>query len=75
MTEEQIIAAEMEKIQRANQGYGEQTVLDENEVYEALAAPFPDEALAKDSSRGFDLTSVKAQYVVERLNTVLGPMN
>lgn len=44
-------------------------------VYEALTAPFPDEALSTDSSRGFDLTSVKAQYVKERLNEVLGFTN
>lgn len=42
------------------------------EIYKKLSAPFPEEALSKDSSRGFDLTSVKAQYVVERLNDVLG---
>jgi len=84
MTEEQIIANEMEKLQRAMGGAaGDETEEDrlqkqldsEQEVYKALSAPFPDEALSKDSSRGFDLTSVKAQYVVERLNDVLGVMN
>lgn len=44
-------------------------------VYEKLKAPFPKEAYSTDSSRGFDLTSLKAQYVVERLNEVLGIMN
>lgn len=40
--------------------------------YNRAKADFPDEALSTDSSRGFDLTSVKAQYVVERLNDVFG---
>lgn len=43
-----------------------------SKVYNELKAPFPKEALSTDSSRGFDLTSVKAQYVVERLNEVVG---
>lgn len=42
------------------------------QAYEALIAPFPPEAYSVDSSRGFDLTSLKAQYVVERLNEVFG---
>lgn len=41
------------------------------EIYMELSKPFPADALSTDSSRGFDLTSVKAQYVVERLNEVL----
>jgi hypothetical protein len=28
--------------------------------------------MTKDTSRGFELTSIKAQYIVERLNEVLG---
>ena len=43
--------------------------------YQDLKKPFPKEALSTDSSRGFDLTSVKAQYVVERLNEVVGINN
>ena len=43
-----------------------------NDIYNKLKEPFPKEALSTDSSRGFDLTSVKAQYVVERLNEVVG---
>lgn len=43
-----------------------------SDVYKKLIADFPDEALSKDMSRGFELTSVKAQYVVERLNEVFG---
>ncbi len=33
---------------------------------------FPPEALSADNSRGFELTSIKAQYVIERLNDVFG---
>lgn len=44
----------------------------EARIYKALSAEFPEEALSTDNSRGFDLTSVKAQYVIERLNEVLG---
>lgn len=40
--------------------------------YKRLTTPFPDEALSVDSSRGFNLTSVKAQYVVERMNETFG---
>lgn len=42
------------------------------ELYEQLKKPFPKEAYQVDNSRGFALTSIKAQYVVERLNDVLG---
>ena len=45
------------------------------DVYANAIADFPAEALSTDSSRGFDLTSVKAQYVRERLNEVFGFMN
>ena len=45
---------------------------DLNELYTNLTAPFPKEAYMADSSRGFALTSVKAQYIVERLNNTLG---
>jgi hypothetical protein len=41
-------------------------------IYEGLKQPFPAEAYSVDSSRGFNLTSIKAQYVVERLNEVCG---
>lgn len=40
---------------------------------EALRAAFPEEALSSDTSRGFELTSIRAAYVIERLNEVLGP--
>ncbi len=42
------------------------------EQIEALSAPMPKEALAADRSRGFELTTVKAAYIIERLNEVLG---
>lgn len=41
-------------------------------IYNGLKAPFSDDAYSVDSSRGFNLTSIKAQYVVERLNEVCG---
>jgi len=37
-----------------------------------LRADFPPEALKNDSSRGFDLTSIRAGFVLERLNDVFG---
>jgi hypothetical protein len=37
-----------------------------------LREPFPQEALSADSSRGFELTSIKAAYIIERLNNVFG---
>lgn len=40
---------------------------------EKLKAAFPAEALKPDNSRGFTLTSIKAAFVVERLNDVFGP--
>lgn len=49
------------------------------ELYKKLSKEFPKEALVTDSSRfnpqtgkGIKLTSIKAQYVRERLNEVLG---
>lgn len=41
-------------------------------ITEGVLKQFATEALSKDSSRGFDLTSIKAQYIVERLNEVFG---
>lgn len=43
-----------------------------DEQREVLRAPFPPEALSSDTSRGFELTSIKAIYVVERLNDAFG---
>ena len=45
--------------------------LNEKQV-EALKADFPPEALSEDKSRGFPLTSIKAAFVLERLNEVFG---
>ena len=42
------------------------------EQIQAIAAPFPPEALSADNSRGFELTSIKAAFVIERLNQVFG---
>ena len=39
---------------------------------QAIKAPFPQEALSRDTSRGFELTSIRAAYVIERLNDVYG---
>jgi len=47
-------------------------MLNQDQV-QALKAPFPAEALSKDTSRGFELTSIKAAFVIERLNEVFGP--
>ncbi len=45
-------------------------------LYEALAAPFPEEAIERTegrvTGRGYDTTGIKYQYVVNRLNEVLG---
>ncbi|MCA9796403.1 MAG: hypothetical protein KC910_31565 [Candidatus Eremiobacteraeota bacterium] len=38
-----------------------------------LRAAFPAEALSADNSRGFELTSIKAAFIIERLNEVFGP--
>ena len=51
--------------------------MDTKELYELLSAPFPREALSQDKSRnkggkGVTLTSIRAQWIKERLNTVLG---
>ena len=39
---------------------------------QALKSPFPPKALSVDTSRGFELTSIKAAFVIERLNEVFG---
>ena len=51
--------------------------MSEKTIYEQLSAPFPKEALSEDNSRnkggkGITLTSIKAQWIKERLNKVLG---
>lgn len=42
------------------------------DVYVQLCAPFPEEALQKLQRKNMTLTSVKAQYISERLNQVFG---
>jgi hypothetical protein len=49
-------------------------MLTEDQI-QALKAPFPSEALSSDTSRGFELTSIKAAQapaVIERLSEVFG---
>jgi hypothetical protein len=45
-------------------------------LYEALAAPFPEEAIERTdgriTGRGYSTTGIKYQYIVNRLNEVLG---
>lgn len=80
-TAEQIIARETERLMQ-NRSQPQAEMLDEMEVYKKLAAPFPKAAYVADRSRmntktgrGIVLTSLKAQFVIERLNEVLGFMN
>ena len=47
-------------------------VLNQDQI-KAIKAPFPTEALSADTSRDFELTSIKAAFVIERLNGVFGP--
>jgi hypothetical protein len=47
-------------------------MLNQDQV-QALRNPFPEGALSADMSRGFELTSIKAAFVIERLNEVFGP--
>lgn len=54
--------------------YEEQLEL-ETSVYEKLRKPFDLSCYSVDSSRGFDLASLKAQYIPKRLNEVLGFSN
>jgi hypothetical protein len=42
------------------------------EQIQSIQVPFPPEALSADTSRGFELTSIKAAFVIERLNEVFG---
>lgn len=45
-------------------------------IYEMLSAPFPDEAIERTSrkktGKGYDTTGIKYQYIVNRMNEVLG---
>lgn len=42
------------------------------EIARLLSEPMPPEALKDENSRGFTLTSIKAGFVVERLNLIFG---
>jgi hypothetical protein len=44
--------------------------MNNEELQGLLESDFPKEALSVDSSRGFELTSIKAQWIKERLNKV-----
>lgn len=50
---------------------------DRMKVYQALAAPFPEEAIERTdgrvTGRGYSTTGIKAQFILNRLNEVLGP--
>jgi len=49
---------------------------EKKKIYQQLAAPFPEEAIertdGRQTGRGYNTTGLKAQYVVDRLNAVLG---
>jgi hypothetical protein len=49
---------------------------DKKRIYTALSAPFPEEAIERTNGnvtgRGYSTTGIKYQYVVNRLNEVLG---
>jgi hypothetical protein len=54
---------------------GIQDVVDRStsvEVFQRLSEPMPEEALSTDTGRGFPLTSIKAGFILERLNQVFG---
>lgn len=48
-------------------------------LYEALCAPFPNEAIertnGKQTGRGYDTAGVKVQWIIDRLNEVVGVGN
>jgi hypothetical protein len=52
------------------------TLDEKKKLYAALAAPFPEEAIertdGKQTGRGYNTTGLKVQFVIDRLNTVLG---
>jgi hypothetical protein len=49
---------------------------EKKKLYAALAAPFPEEAIertdGKQTGRGYNTTGLKVQFVIDRLNAVLG---
>ena len=72
---DKLLQRELERAQQANANLGDPDLENEMNLFEKLRAPFKSEAYSSDTSRGFALTSLKAQYAVERLNEVLGFMN
>ena len=50
--------------------YKEGSLVLEQEQITALLVPFPQQAMSADTSRGFELISIKTAYVIERLNEV-----
>lgn len=53
------------------------TFEERKKIYVALSAPFGSEAIertqGKQTGRGYDTTGIKAQFIINRLNDVLGP--
>ncbi len=49
---------------------------EKRKIYAALAAPFPEEAIertdGRQTGRGYSTSGIKAQWIVDRLNQVLG---
>lgn len=43
-----------------------------SDVYDLLREPFDEAAYSAETSRGFEMTSIKAAYVLERMNEVFG---
>lgn len=52
------------------------TLEERKKMFAALSAPFPEEAVerteARTTGRGYNTTGIKAQYILDRLNSVLG---
>ncbi len=52
------------------------TIEERKEILRRLSAPFPPEAIERTTAtitkRGYDTTGIKAQYIVDRLNEILG---
>ena len=47
-------------------------IIKQEELYEKLKKSFPDKAYNNDGSRGFNLTTIDAYHVIDRLNEVFG---
>lgn len=75
LTPEKLLQRELEKQLQSNNNAGDPDLENEMNLFNKLRAPFGKDAYSSDTSRGFALTSLKAQYVLERLNEVLGFMN